>query len=316
MMLKAVKDQIYHFIWNPPAPYAPTPAITVKLSGGDYTANFTQSRTDATVTTIANDRRTLTLSAPVATALERDEIKAFLKTDRDTFYAVTVSRLGGSSAVLAEPLPREIDLTSSATLNFTMSTLDIPAANLDTSGMYPYTISFTDTAGASHVETGLLKVTPRPFNTGLSHDELVAQMANLADMVPRRQSDFTPQISAALDDIALRIRDHVVADGVTEDEVFNQQAFMRAHVYCTAALIYEMSQLFDAANAMRERCEELLEVALRSITLDLDGDGVVDEGESDLRRVGGNAQDFRASWKAYTKTENDSFFTPARGQRH
>ena len=197
-----------------------------------------------------------------------------------------------------------------------MSTVDIPSANLDTTGVYPYTILYTDTAGAKHVETGLLKVTPRPFNTGLSHDELVAQMANLADMVPRRQSDFTPQINAALDDIALRIRDHVIADGVTEDEVFNQKSFKRAHVYCTAALIYEMSQQFDAANAMRERCDELLDIALRSITLDLDGDGIVDTGEEDLRRVGGNAQDFRASWKAYTKSSNDSFFTPARGQRH
>ena len=315
-MLKAVKDQIYHFIWNPPVPYAPTPSIIVKLSGGDYTANFTQSRTDATVTTIASDRRTLTLDAPVATALERDEIKAFLKTDRDTFYAVTVSRLGGSTAILAEPLPREIDLTSSATLNFAMSIVNIPSANLDTTGVYPYTILYTDTAGSKHVETGLLKVTPRPFNTGLSHDELVAQMANLADMVPRRQGDFTPQISAALDDIALRIRDHVIPDGVTEDEVFNQQSFMRAHVYCTAALIYEMSQQFDAANAMRERCDKLLDIALRSITLDLDGDGVVDTGEEDLRRVGGNAQDFRASWATYTKNSNDSFFTPTRGQRH
>ena len=316
MRLKAVKDQIYHFIWNPPAPYAPTPSITVKLSGGDYTANFTQSRTDATVTTIANDRRTLTLSAPVASALERDEIKAFLKTDRDTFYAVTVSRLGGSSAVLAEPLPREIDLTSSATLNFTMSTLDIPAANLDTSGMYPYTISFTDTAGASHVETGLLKVTPRPFNTGLSHDELVAQMANLADMVPRRQSDFTPQIRAALDELALMIRDHVVTDGVSEDEVFNQQSFLRAHVYCSAAMIFEMNNQFDAAAAMRERFLELLEVALRSVTLDLNSDGVIDTNEENLRRAGGSSADFSASWSSFVKSSNDSLFTPSRGQRH
>ena len=39
-----------------------------------------------------------------------------------------------------------------------------------------------------------------------------------------------------------------------------------------------MQLQLDAAEAMRERYKELLNVALRSVTLDLDGDGVVDEG--------------------------------------
>ena len=103
---------------------------------------------------------------------------------------------------------------------------------------------------------------------------------------------------------------------VTEDEVFNQQSFKRAHAYCCAALIFEMQLQLDAAEAMRERCKELLDIALRSVTLDLDGDGVVDEGEENLRRSGGSARDFRASWKTYTKTDYDSRFSPVRGMRH
>ena len=220
------------------------------------------------------------------------------------------------TALLAEPLPREIDLSSSATLNFSMSYVDIGSANLGTSGVYPYTIAYTDLVGGKQVETGLLKVTPRPFTTGLDHDELVGSMANLADMVPRRQSDFAPQIKASLDELILSIRDHVIADGITEDEVFNQQSFKRAHVYCAAAHIYEMSMQFDAAEAMRERYHELMALALRSVTLDLDGDGEVDAGEENLRREGGSKDDFRASWKTYTKSENDNFFKIARGMRH
>ena len=315
-MKKAITNQVYHFIWDPPAPYAPTPSITLKLSGGDYTALFTQSRSDATVTAISNDRRTLTLNIAVGTALERDEIKAFLKTTADTYYAVSVSRLGGTTAILAEPLPREIDLSSNATLNFAMSYIDIPADKLTVNGAYPYTITFTDNVGSIRTETGVLKVTPRPFNTGLSHDQLVGQMANLADMVPRRQSDFSPQIRAALDELALMIRDHVVTDGVTEDEVFNQQSFLRAHVYCSAAMIFEMNNQFDAAAAMRERFLELLEVALRSVTLDLNSDGVIDTNEENLRRAGGSSADFSASWSSFVKSSNDSLFTPSRGQRH
>ena len=138
----------------------------------------------------------------------------------------------------------------------------------------------------------------------------------MADLVPRRQSDLAPQIAASLDEIVLQIRDHVLADNVTEDEVFNQQTFKLAHAYCAAARVYEMHLQLDTAAAMRERCSELMEVALRSITLDLDGDGVVDEGEENLRRTGGSSTDFRASWRGYNKVENDSFFTPARGMRH
>ena len=315
-MRKAVKGQTHHFVWDPPQPYSGSPTLTVGFSAPLTDELFTQSRADVSVTAIANDRRTLSLSASVATQLQRDEVKAFLKTTRDTYYAVKVSRIGGTTAVLAEPLPRELDLTAAATLNFSMSYVDIDAVKTATAGVFPYTISYEDNVGGQHVETGLLKVCARPFNTGLDHDELVGRFANLADMVPRRQADFEPQISAALDEIILVIRDHVISDGVTEDEVFNQQSFKSAHAYCAAASVYEMQMQFDAANQMRERCKELLDVALRSITLDLDGDGVVDEGEENLRRSGGSSTDFRASWRSYNKSESDSFFTPVRGMKH
>ena len=315
-MRKAVKGQTHFFSWNPPQPYSGTPSLTIGFSTPLTDEAFTQSRADAVVTAVANDRRTLTLSEAVATQLERYEINAFIKTTRDTYYAVKVSRLGGTSAILAEPLPRELDLSGTVTLNFAMSYVNLTALQTATAGVYPYTIKYADLVGGNHVETGLLKVTPRPFDTGLDHDELVAQFANLADMVPRRQSDFTPQIEAALDEIILVIRDHVIADGVTEDEVFNQQSFKRAHAYCAAASVYEMNMQFDAADQMRARCKELLDIALRSITLDLDGDGVVDEGEENLRRVGGSDRDFRASWRGYNKSEADAFFTPVRGMKH
>ena len=315
-MRKAVKGQAHSFYWNPSRPYTGTPTLTLKLSSGDVTELFTQSRADVTVSAIANDRRTLTLSSNAGTTLERDEQRGFLTTSRDTYYAVSVSRLGGTEAILAEPLPRNIDLTSSATLKLPLSYVDLSVVQMSTAGTYPYTINYADEVGQERVETGLLKVTPRPFDTGLDHDELVGMFANLADMVPRRQSDFEPQIKASLEDIILAIRDHVIPDDVTEDEVFNQQSFKRAHAYCTAALIFEIQLQLDAAEAMRERCKELLDIALRSVTLDLDGDGVVDEGEENLRRSGGSARDFRASWKTYSKTDYDKRFTPVRAMRH
>ena len=135
-------------------------------------------------------------------------------------------------------------------------------------------------------------------------------------MIPRRQSDFKNQILASLDEIVLQIRDVVLADDSTEDEVFNPEQFKLSHAYLTAALIYEQNLQIDVANEMRSRAKELLEIAFRSLALDKDGDGVIDSGETDIRESGGRTSDFRASWGSYTRSSNDSFFTSSRGMKH
>ena len=314
-MRKAITSQDHRFIWSPQVPITGTPSLTIDTESA-ISENFTRFADDVTVTSIANDRRTLTISSAPANYY-REMSSAFLITSADTYYSVNISRIVNTTAILAEPLPREIDLSSSATLQLATSYVDIASASLATSGVYPYRVSFTElNMSTARQERGLFKVTPRPFNTGLDHYELVETFAQLADMIPRRQSDFEPQISAALHEIILAIRDHVNSDDITEDEVFNPESFKLAHKYCTAAIIYEMNLNLDAASAMRERCHELMTSALRSIALDLDGDGIVDEGELDLRRSGGSARDLRASWRNYSKTANDSFFNPIRGMRH
>ena len=313
-MRKSVTGAEVHFVWHPRTPHANDAQVTVGFST-TYTSVLAQIRPDVSVSAVADDRRTLTLTASVDTQLERDEVRAFLRTTRDTYYAVKVTRLGGTTAILAEPLPRELDLSTAATLNLASAYVDIPQGNAVT-GSYPYTIDYTDNLGNAQTESGVLKIVPRPFNTGLDHDQLVDRFPQLADMVPRRQSDLAPQINAALEEIILSVRDHVIADGATEDEVFNQGSFVSAHAYCSAALVYEATLQLDVAQAMRDRCIDLLNVALRSVALDLDGDGVIDEGEENLRRSGGSATDFRASWRSYNKSANDASFAPSRGMRH
>ena len=291
-MRKAVTNKDHRFIWSPQSPINGTPTITIDTAAG-ITANLTRFATDISVTAIDNDRRTLTIAAAPA-AYYRQMTSGFLLTSADTYYSINVSRIVNTTAILAEPLPREIDLSTAATLQLGTSYADIAAASISTSGIF----------------------TPRPFNTGLDHYELVETFAQLADMIPRRQSDYEPQIKAAKHEIVLSIRDHLNSDHITEDEVFNPESFNLAHKYCAAAIIYEMNLNLDAADAMRTRCNELMNSALRSISLDLDGDGVIDTGEENLRRVGGSSRDFRASWKTYSKSSNDKFFTPARGMRH
>ena len=315
-MKKAILNKTYLFEWNAPTPISGTPVLT--LNSVNY--NFTQTRSSASVSAIGNDRRTLTIDNQ-ATGLQRDQIKGFLITSGDTYYSVNINRVVGTSAILAEPLPRDIDLSSSASLEFALWTTSIASSEdvLTTANTYPYVINYTGDIGANthpKQEKGLFKSTPRPFSTGLSHDDLVQIFAPLADMVPRRQSDFSNQIEAAKEELILQIRDVVLAQDATEDEVFNPEQFKLAHAYCTAALIYEQNLQMDVADQMRTRCSELMEIALRSLALDLDGDGVIDSGELDLRESGGKTTDFRASWKNYQRSSNDSFFTATRGMRH
>jgi hypothetical protein len=283
-MRKAIQNQDYLFEWNAPTPLSAQPTLEVKGGASAFSVTMTQSRSDVTVSSIASDRRTLTLDAS-ATGLQRDQAKGFLVTNGDTWFSVTISRVVGTTAILAEPLPREIDLSTAATLIFSMYYATIGSEVTAANGYYPYTVTFSADLGSQNhtrLDKGVLKVTPRPFDTGLDHDELVGTFANLADMIPRRQSDFTPQVKASLEEIALYINDKVSASNITEDEVFNAESFKLAHMYCAAARIYELSLQLDTAATMRQRCHELLDSALSSVALDLDGDGLVDAGEEML----------------------------------
>ncbi len=139
-MRKAITGQNYLFEWNAPTPISGTPVLT--LDSINY--NFSQTRSSAAVSAIGNDRRTLTI-ANQATGLQRDQIKGFLITNGDTYYSVNINRVVGTSAILAEPLPREIDLTTSASLEFALWTTSIASTAdvLTTANTYPYVINLS-----------------------------------------------------------------------------------------------------------------------------------------------------------------------------
>ena len=317
MIRKAITGTDYLFQWNAPAPIVGTPSITFKLSS-DVTSNLSHSRNDISVTAIAADRRTLTIAS--SDSLENDQVKAFLKTAGDTFYHVTIKRIVGTTAILSEALPNEINLTTPANLEFALWSVTASSSNVTSeSGTYAYNISYVVDDGQnnlSKLDKGALKVTPRPFDTKLTHNILVNQFAALANIVPRRQSDFDPQIKASLDEMSLMLRDELSASDITEDEIFNPESFQLSHAYCAAARIYEMNGQFDAAEVMRTRCKELFDLALSSLDLDLDGDGVIDDGEINISKSGGSARDFRASFAGRTISNYEKTFTIKRGMRH
>ena len=317
-MIKAVTGQSYLFEWIAPGPLSAAPTFKAYRNGTGHSVTMNATRASVSVSAVANDRRTLTVDNQ-ASALQADQSKAYLITEGDMIYPVSVVRMVGTTAILAEPLPREVDTSTSASLVFAMYSCTIPSVITDESGYYPWQVEFIVDLGQGtegRIEKGLVKVTPRPFNTSLDHDGLVDTFPQLADMVPRRQTSYAPQIKAALDEVAHVVRDHLRDESLTEDEVFNPSVFLNAHAYCTAARVYEMAGQLDIANAMRERCMELMDLALRSVAIDRDGDNVVDDGELDQAKSGGSARDLRASWRSYQRTAYDQTFAPTRGMRH
>ena len=231
-MRKAVTGQTYLLEWLAPGPLTEPPMATFKEEGQSSVIFLTQTRADVTVSAIAADRRTLTVNSQ-ATGLQADQAKAFLETAGDSIYPVIVTRMVGTTAILAEPLPREIDLSSSATLSFAMWYGEVPSWVTDSSGYYPMEVAYSRDIGQGleeRLDRDLLKVTPRPFTTGLDHDALVGTFPQLADMIPRRQTSFATQISAALEEVSL-MRFHSIQLLQSHPLLYHLQVtpFLQAH---------------------------------------------------------------------------------------
>ena len=116
--------------------------------------------------------------------------------------------------------------------------------------------------------------------------------------------------------MSLILRDRLSSSSVTEDEIFNASDFALSHSYCSASRIYEMNLQLDIAEVMKARCLELLDLALKSVDLDLNGNGIIDDGETDLEKAGGKRTDFRAAWKSYQPSDYEKTFQPTRAMRH
>jgi len=315
-MRKAILNQVYLFQWNAPHPLSGVPNIKISKPSSSYTYAMDQSRSDATVTAISNDRRTLTIGNQ-ASGLKDNQGQAFLITSSDQVFNVQVVRISGTVAILADPLPREVDLSSNANLEFSQWTKELPLDVTNTNGTYSFLIDYNQEVGGEtreKVAKGYLKVCPRPFNTNLDHDDLVNLFPQFADSIPRRQRDFKPQIFRANEELILMIRDSLLHQSLTEDEVFNADSFSNCHAYLSASYILEGQNRFEEALAMRQRALDLYELTLRSVALDRDKDGIIDDGELD-QRVSGVKSDFRANFKNRVETDYEKTFQIKRGMR-
>lgn len=301
-MIKAAQNKDFIFQWESPYPLAATPTLAYTLPDGTTraAANMTAVHSSATVTALGGDRRTLTLSASADASgrIGARSGRAFLVTDEDGLFLVTVDRIDGTTAILADLLPRGLALTESASLVWAGYEYTIPAADTATRGLIDWTVAYTSDESPNDrplLARNVIEVVRRPFDTGLTHSDLVAKMPQLGDMIPRRQQDLSEQIAAALDELTLYIRDELL-ESQTEDDIFNPHIFLEAHRYLSASRVYEMTAQLDIAERMSNRGMELFTRAMRQLTLDTDDDGVIDSDEINLRRAGGKVSDARGTF--------------------
>ena len=328
--MKATQDQNFVMRWRAPQPLTAAPTFSYTLTDGTIRAPvaMTQVRGDRAVSSIAADRRTLTLTAGVASVglIGPEEGRAFLTTDEDGTFAVTIDRLDSTTAILADVLPRGISLTAAGSLSWAGYEFVIPLADTGVRGLLSWEIIYVvdgvnSVTDRTIADRGVIKVVRSPFSTGLAHSGLVAAMPNLADMVPRRQQDLSTQITAASEELILYARDELLGNS-TEDDIFNPEIFKPAHIYLAAARVYEVAAQMDLADRMREQGVSLFERAMRQVTIDTNDDGLIDADEINLRETGGKPTDIRGPFilpdtqPTTAEKEHAETFPRWRGMRH
>jgi len=316
-MRKAQQGKDYNFIWQAPSAISGTPSIIFHLESGDITSSMTQGRASLTATAISGDRRSLTLSAS-ATSLKPFQSQAFLLTDGDDYFSIKPIRIVGTSLIIADPLPRDVSFTTSASIQFASWTYTASSATITADrGDIAFTIEYVQSLGGqtiNKVEKGILKVVPRPFDTGLDHARLCAIFPHIADIAPRRANGFDEIIGASLDELALYVRDLIVPDDVDEDDIHNANELLQAHASLAIARIHEINGNIDLSEKMRNRGIELADLGMRTISLDLNKNGTVEDNELNIRAKG---RGYITGNMANRIVSNDEkSFSPSRAMRH
>jgi hypothetical protein len=315
-MRKAQQGKNHNFIWQSPAPLSGTPSIAFYLEGGSVGGAMTQGRSDLVATDLDRDRRAITLSAS-ATALKPFQSDAFLLTDADTFFAIKIVRIAGNQLVLADPLPRDISFTANSTIQFASWLYTCSSSNVTASKQtIAYAVEYVQSEGTqtiNRVEKGSLKVVPRPFDTGLDHNKLCSIFPHVADLAPRRSNGFEEQISSSLDELALYVRDLIVPRDVDEDDIHNSHDLLQAHAYLAIARIHELNGNIDLSEKMRSRGIELADLSMKTISLDLNTDGIIQTTENNQRVSA--SKDIRGNFAGRVIGEYEAQFIPSRNMR-
>lgn len=289
------------FWWLAPTPVTGTPVFTIRASGGDVTPTLSVLRAPITITAVGNDRKTLTASTSISGVYQGAQGpqfgEAFLVAGADGTHSVMVREMTGTTVILADVLAAPISTSETITLNWALYGATLPTSLTASRQInIPWTVEYQqlwglDISGYTKREEGLLHIVRQPFTTGLTSREISSAYPGLAQRMPRRQGDWTPQIEASEVELVVRLRMDLQQRGLTEDDVSGHR-FRLAHAHLAAACIYDETTP-DKAGAIRDRIlgpfnaetgyrtGGMVSDILRSIWTDADRDGAIDTDEVD-----------------------------------
>jgi hypothetical protein len=137
----------------------------------------------------------------------------------------------------------------------------------------------------------VLHIVAMAFSTRLSDADVLSAFPDLRSR-PMGQGSWRAQRDAALDDLILLVRSRIAP---RVEDVLPGAQFQRAHAYLTAAAIVDGTSSggadrSDLAAYYRARAIESIDAVLALVDwTDLDGDGVVDTGETAVGAATGRA---------------------------
>jgi hypothetical protein len=271
------------------------PEITFTPFGGPST-DSSMTRLFEPVTVTAASGSTLTLSAALTTAvgLSYDLGFAWLRTVRDGARLVKIVRVAGSTVHLADLLTSTVDVTGGATLEsaiwyVTLTSSETGALTQTPTGNRPTTwsVAWSAQPGASaparpQLAAGTLTVVRRVFDTGLDTSALVADYPELSRATPPGQSDLAPQIRAALAEVGMAVRQHVLGlpqlRGFGSEHDADGSMLVAAHAALACSRVVGISNP-ARASLLAEEARRLLKSGLACLWVDLNRDGMVDGEE-------------------------------------
>lgn len=323
--IKATVGKAHQFTWTAPGYVDPDAqavadqiALTVRYAAGDVGVTLSPLvGTAATIT--ATSGRVLTASqAPSAAGAVGDLGVAFFKADECGVIPVRVVSVSGTAITIAD-VPRTLP-TAPTNGRLVWATWYGTLASHAAERSVPWSVAYIQATGSAvtaqaRQDEGTISWVRQPFSTGLTHDTLCRLRPELASNVPDAQQGHQGLIDAAERELIAYIRDLWSERGLWEDNIIGSPAgLLEVHAELAAARYYD-DQKPPRAEAIRTRVlgplvvetglragGGLLERVLRTVAVDSDADGEVDN-ERD-RATGNRSSDATVSITASTDRVN------------
>lgn len=264
--------------WDAPAPIDDGGVVTFTVHRADGDVSAVMARTPAgSVTAVDAARRSLTVEFD-ATDDSMVPGPAWLGLESVEVFRVSLSpddpppgkRL--DVIALAQPLPRPI--STPLRLETSRFSVEVPAAAVAADGVYAWSVDWPGAAKPAPA-SGTLRVSLRPFSTGVTPETVKDLVAGADAAVSRRPRMIESQIDAAETLLVQRIENRGLDAGLVAGA-----RFTLCHAYMVGAAL---ERDLEQAAALRKKADAAFEAALPGAWSDMDKNGRVDAGETDRK---------------------------------